>query len=54
MVDEHDALFDPWRNYDSEHGRVHLVARCLSKHACYDRHGITGVEDEILAPKIHP
>ena len=25
MVDEHDALFDPWPNYDSEHGPVHLV-----------------------------
>ena len=54
MVDEHDALFDPWRNYDSEHGPVHLVAGCLSKQSCFDGHGITGVEDEIIASKIHP
>lgn len=54
MVDEHDALFDPWRNYDSEHGPVHLVAGCLSKQSCFDGHDITGVEDEIIASKIHP
>ena len=54
MVDEHDALFDLWRNYDSEHGPVHFVARCLSKQSCFDGHGITGVENEIIASKIHP